>query len=196
MRSFQLQSRMPMLLLLATALLLGNALFYGMVLRPRLASVRTADSTTLALEASVRDADGRLAALRARSEEMTRARDALQAFFTDTLSTKEARLVKVQRELSRIASDFAVTATQLRFEQEPVTGTDLVRLAVELPLVGGYNNLRQFLRQVEASSEFLVVDSVQLQEGEQGGAMLNLRVRISTYYADRESTADRYKLES
>ena len=196
MRSFQLQSRMPMLLLLATALLLGNALFYGMVLRPRLASVRSADSTTLALEATVRDADGRLASLRARNEEMTRARDALQAFFTDTLSTKEARLVKVQRELSRIASDFAVTATQLRFEQEPVTGTDLVRLAVELPLVGGYNNLRQFLRQVEASSEFLVVESVQLQEGEQGGAMLNLRVRISTYYADRESTADRYKLES
>ena len=120
MRSFNLQARLPMLLVLATALLFGNALFYGMVLRPRLASVRSADSTTLALETVVREADDRLAALRARSQEMTRARDALQTFFTDTLSTKEARLVRVQRELSRIASDFAVTATQLRFVHEPV----------------------------------------------------------------------------
>jgi len=195
-RNFNLQARMPLLLVVATALLFGNALFYGMILRPRLASVRSADSTTLALEATVREADERLSAMRARSEEMTRARDALQTFFTDTLSTKEARLVRVQRELSRIASDFSVTPTQLRFVQESVTGTDLVRLAVELPLVGGYNNLRQFLRQVEASDEFLVVESVQLQEGEQGGSMLNLRVRISTYYADREETEARYRLES
>lgn len=196
MRNFNLQARMPLLLVVATALLFGNALFYGMILRPRLASVRSADSTTLALEATVREADERLSAMRARSEEMTRARDALQTFFTDTLSTKEARLVRVQRELSRIASDFSVTPTQLRFVQESVTGTDLVRLAVELPLVGGYNNLRQFLRQVEASDEFLVVESVQLQEGEQGGSMLNLRVRIATYYADREETEARYRLES
>jgi len=195
-RNFNLQARMPLLLVVATALLFGNALFYGMILRPRLASVRSADSTTLALEATVREADERLSAMRARSEEMTRARDALQTFFTDTLSTKEARLVRVQRELSRIASDFSVTPTQLRFVQESVTGTDLVRLAVELPLVGGYNNLRQFLRQVEASDEFLVVESVQLQEGEQGGSMLNLRVRIATYYADREETEARYRLES
>ncbi len=132
--------------------------------------------------------------LEERVQKMQTSRDVLERFFSEDLATKRERLVAIQRELYDIARTFQVDAAQLKFSHEPVQGTDMVQLAVNIPLTGGYRNLRQFISKIESSDLFLIIQSIQLQEGEQGGALLNLNVRLATYFAveDNEHLRQRW----
>ena len=79
---------------------------------------------------------------------------------------------------------------------ELIQGTHLIELGVNIPLSGGYRNLRQFINSVEKSELFLIVQSIQLQEGDRGGVLLNLNVRLITYFADDDGSVElRYRLE-
>jgi len=167
---------------LAGLLVLNLGLLF-IVTQPRLAGARNADETTATLASAVEREEKRVDALEERVQAMQRSRAALERFFDEDLSTKRKRLVAVQREIHQIATTFQVEAAQLKFSHEMVDGTNLVHLGVNIPLSGGYNNLRQFINKVEHSDLFLIIESVQLQEGEQGGSMLNLNVRLATYFA-------------
>ena len=63
-----------------------------------------------------------------------------------------------------------------------IEGSDLVRFQVTLPLVGGYPNLRHFIDRVETAPFLAVIDSIELAGSREGGAMLSLTIRISTYF--------------
>jgi Tfp pilus assembly protein PilO len=195
MRRFDLRARLVPVLGALAALLVVNLVVLMLVTRPRNQQARTVDATTGELAAAVEREQARVALLQERVEQMQRSREALERFFDEDLSTKSERLVALQREIYDIARTFQVEAAQLKFSHEPVEGTDLVRLAVNIPLSGGYNNLRQFIHKVESSELFLIIESVQLQEGERGGAMLNLNVRLATYFADDDRRDLRYRLE-
>jgi Tfp pilus assembly protein PilO len=177
-------------------LVVVNLLFLNLVNRPRVFQARTADETTAALAAQVAREQERVAHWQARADELQRSREALQTFFDEDLSTKSQRLVAVQREIHRIAQTYQVQASQLKFTHEKVEGSDLIQMGVNIPLSGGYRNLRQFINSVEKSDLFLIIQSIQLQEGDRGGVLLNLNVRLITYFADDDGSVDlRYRLE-
>ena len=97
-----------------------------------------------------------------------------------------------QREIQKIAQTFQVGLSQLNFEHEGVPGSNLVLFAVTIPLTGGYYNLRQFVQEVEHSEIFLTIESIQLQQSEQGGAMLKLNIRLTSYFVDDATVGDRF----
>jgi Tfp pilus assembly protein PilO len=183
MKRFDLRRHLMPVLATLAGLLVINLMLLFFVTQPRLAAARNADETTATLAAEVEHEEKRVDALEERVEVMQRSREVLEKFFKEDLATKRERLVAVQREIHRIATMFQVEAAQLKFSHEAVDGTNLVRLAVNIPLSGGYNNLRQFISKVEHSQLFLIIESIQLQQGEQGGSMLNLNVRLATYFA-------------
>ena len=49
-------------------------------------------------------------------------------------------------------------------------------------LEGDYEGVRQFLRDVEASDGFIVIDNIGLAEGTDRSSALVLTVELSTYY--------------
>lgn len=56
---------------------------------------------------------------------------------------------------------------------------------ITLSVVGTYGNLRRFIRDIEASGQFVVVDSVELEgtrEAEGGGTLVNLRLGLAAYF--------------
>ena len=173
---------LPVLAILAGLLVINLFLLFFFT-QPRLGAARNADEITATLAAAVEGEETRVDALEERVQALQSSREVLEKFFKEDLATKRERLVAVQREIHSIATTFQVEAAQLKFSHEAVDGTNLVRLAVNIPLSGGYNNLRQFISKVEHSHLFLIIESVQLQEGEQGGSMLNLNVRLATYFA-------------
>jgi Tfp pilus assembly protein PilO len=182
-KQFDLRTHLKAVLGTLAGLLVINLGLFFMVTQPRLADARNADETTADLAGAVEGEESRVDALEERVKAMQRSREALRRFFEEDLAMKSERLVAVQREIHRIATTFQVEAAQIKFTHEPVDGTDLVHLGISIPLSGGYNNLRQFISKVEHSDLFLIIESVQLQEGEQGGSMLNLNVRLATYFA-------------
>ncbi|MFQ5768520.1 MAG: type 4a pilus biogenesis protein PilO [Acidobacteriota bacterium] len=186
---------MPVLAVLG-GLLAANVLVMLLINHPRLAQARNADSTTVQLAARVKHAEARVEELKAKVDELQKNREALEKFFEEDLSTKKKRLVGIQREIYRIASTFQVEASQLKFNHEYVKDSNLVRLTVNIPLSGGYNNLRQFIHHVETSKLFLIIKSIQLQKGEQGGVLLNLNVQLASYFTEGDQSDLRYRIES
>ena len=160
---------------------------------PRLAQAKNADQTKEMLAAQVERAEQQVLDLRAKVERLETNKTALDEFFNKDLSSKRERLVAIQREIARIAETFQVGLSQLSFDHEGVPRTNLVRLAVTIPLTGGYNNLRQFVQNVERSDIFLIIESIQLQESERGGALLNLNIRLVSYFIDDAPSGSRFR---
>ena len=50
-------------------------------------------------------------------------------------------------------------------------------------LVGRYRDVRQFLYELETASDFVIVDSIVLAEGDDAAAPLNLTMVVSTYFS-------------
>jgi Tfp pilus assembly protein PilO len=196
MKWLDIRAHLGRIAAILAGLVVINLLFLNLVNRPRAFQARTADETTAVLAGQVAREQERVAHWQERADELQRSREALQRFFDEDLSTKSQRLVAVQKEIHRIAQTYQVQASQLKFTHDQVEGTDLIQLGVNIPLSGGYRNLRQFINSVEKSELFLIVQSIQLQEGERGGVLLNLNVRLTTYFADDDGSVElRYRLE-
>jgi Tfp pilus assembly protein PilO len=195
-KRLDLRAHLGRIMVILTGIVVLNVVFLLLVIGPRLAQVRTADEITAELAQAVEREQRRVRQWQERVDDLQRSREILRRFFQEDLSTKGERLVAVQREIYRIAQTFQVQAAQLKFTHESVKDSNFVLLGVNIPLSGGYNNLRQFINQVERSDLFLIIESVQLQEGERGGVLLNLNVRLTTYFADDDETGDlRYRTE-
>ena len=149
MKWLDLRAHLGRIAAILAGLVVINLLFLNLVNRPRAFQARTADETTAALAGEVAREQERVAHWQERADELQRSREALQKFFDEDLSTKSQRLVAVQREIHRIAQTYQVQASQLKFTHERVEGSDLIQLGVNIPLSGGYRNLRQFINSVE-----------------------------------------------
>lgn len=196
MRRLDLRAHLTPVLAGLAGLLVINLALLLLVTQPRLSAARNADETTAELAGAVEKDVRRVDGLESSVEEMQESRAVLERFFREDLATKKERLVAVQREIYGIARTFQVEAAQLKFNHESVVGTNLVQLTVNIPLSGGYNNLRQFINKIENSDLFLIIQSIQLQEGDRGGAMLNLNVRLVTYFAVEDTARLRSRQES
>lgn len=195
MKRFDLRVHLTPILAGLAGLLVVNLALLLLVTQPRLSAARNADETTAELAGAVEKDVKRVDGLESSVEEMQESRAVLERFFREDLATKKERLVAVQREIYGIARTFQVEAAQLKFNHESVVGTNLVQLTVNIPLSGGYNNLRQFINKIENSDLFLIIQSIQLQEGDRGGAMLNLNVRLVTYFAVEDTARLRSRQE-
>jgi hypothetical protein len=106
----------------------------------------------------------------------------LEDFYANRIGTQADRMITIQREVRGIAGEFRIAPEAIDYATTDIDGTDLVRFQITIPLVGGYPNLRQFINRVERSEHLLVVDEVQLTGSREGGAMLSLTIKISTFF--------------
>ena len=110
----------------------------------------------------------------------------------DVLSTKDRRMVRVQLELAELTRQFGVALERVDYRNDVLAGEGLEYYAMIVPLEGGYTNLRKFIEAVEESEEFLVIESVALDQAKDGGSLLQLNITLATYFeAPEELLLDR-----
>ena len=170
-------------LLLVFLCLLGlNAAFFAFFVRPRLGEYRT---LTTANAPRLQEMGRREAEVRKREEYLSgleQAENDLGRLRKEILSTREERMISVQRELAGLAQQFSVNMEQVQYQNEKSEEEGLDRFAMVVPLQGGYANLRRFIQAVENSDRFLVVERVALAEGEEGGVLLTMNITLATYF--------------
>jgi Tfp pilus assembly protein PilO len=113
----------------------------------------------------------------------------LHTFYTEVLPPDLAGARRATYlHLSQLAKD-AGLQYQRRLEEsrEPVADGQgqtpaLARFDITMVLEGDYEGVRQFLRDVEASDGFIVIDNIGLAEGTERSSALVLTVQLSTYY--------------
>ena len=118
----------------------------------------------------------------------------LELFFDQVLAEKSERMVPFTREVHRIALRHRIDPKKISYTHHAVEDTDdMVRFNAGFPLRGGYQALRSFIRDIEHSESFLIIEAIGLSKSREGGALLSLDIQVSTMFRDpdREAAARR-----
>jgi hypothetical protein len=164
--------------------LLANIGVYVLVVRPLAAksesSVDRAASAAQTRRASERDYASAEALVRGKST----ADQELTTFYGKVLPSnfyEASRMTRVR--LPALAKKANMRMLQLTGEDEVESkrSSQFGRLRTRMTLEGGYESLRQFLYELETTSEFIIVDDVSLGQSDQNKPVA-LTVELSTYY--------------
>lgn len=102
--------------------------------------------------------------------------------FEDMLSSKQARMTAILRELRKLAVDMRVEPGRLTISRSELEDSGLVRFQVSFAFEAPYATLRRFIEKIEASENFLIIEQVSLV-GERGaGSALRLQIRVMTFF--------------
>jgi len=128
--------------------------------------------------------------------------ESLEKFETEKLEGREEASTAVIEELNRKTRRHNLTRAQFSFtyqdEKTPgqsspaATSTSARRqnifpgIDISLTVDGAYPNVRRFIRDIEASQRFIVINNVQLEgvneSGAQRGALVSLRLDMSAFF--------------
>jgi Tfp pilus assembly protein PilO len=160
-----------------------NVVLFAGVVYPLGARVRSMESreqaAARALQAAAReDADAR---------GITQGRDltktALKAFYQDVLPSSHAQARQATfLRLTQLAEQHNLEQSRRSTDPKQERESSLARLQISMTLRGNYEDIRRFIHQVENGTDFIVIDSIALQQGEEAGAPLTLALSLSTYY--------------
>jgi Tfp pilus assembly protein PilO len=184
------QAGRPIALVLATvaALNIGGYVLYT---RPAVEEYRALLERNKGGFDAVAAREAEVARIEAFRDALVKAESDLRHLRDEVLATREERLVEVHREVADIANEFSIDLNTVSFSNELLVEEELDRLAISVPLEGGYVNLRKFLQAIENSEKFLIVERVGLARGKQGGSLLDLNINMATYFTAPEDVVQR-----
>lgn len=162
---------------------LANIAAYAAVVRPLGIKSAGAADRAVAAARSLRGAEGEDAAARALMAGKTRADEELATFYDRVLPGDLPTARKLTyATLPALARTSNVKFVDRRFELEPTTRTSrLGRLKIRATFQGEYENLRQFIYELEGAPEFVIIDDVTLTQAD-AAKPLQLTLELSTYF--------------
>lgn len=180
--SFDVRRSSRHILVALGTLLVANVLAAVLVVQPRVREAQALEERLRPVLQGVKAFESEVEAREAYLDAIDQAGDDLESLTRDILSTKQARLVRVQREIADLAARFGIEVDKVSYTNEILAEQRLEYLGMVVPLEGGYENLRKFIAAVERSEEFLVIESVALDRAKDGGALLQLTITLGTYF--------------
>jgi Tfp pilus assembly protein PilO len=185
-RRFDLRKDIWTVVGLLGALLLLNIGFYLFLNLPRLKALSDLATGRDEVRRTLIEIDASCKAMKSLVERYDHETTRLDQFYAERLGTQLERMTRIQQALRSIATEFRIDPESIDYNTAEVEDSDLVRFQVTLPLVGGYPNLRHFINRVETTPYLAIIDSVELAGSREGGQMLSLTIRISTYFRGPE----------
>ena len=117
------------------------------------------------------------------SENKINAYSELQRFYTDVLPLDLAGARSISfRILVKLAEDMNLVLERRSSVPEKDRDSMLARLRTSMVLVGEYEDIRQFIYELETAPEFILIEEVILTQGDESNDTLVLTLGVSTYY--------------
>jgi Tfp pilus assembly protein PilO len=165
----------PVLLLVVAA---GAWVYYRAQLADELESGRRG-------AARLEEEIGELAAERERLEEVAEAakrnQEQLVEFYARRLGTVGERLTSILGEVRSLASEAGLDPRAFQYPDEPVEELGLVERSIVFSVDGSWQELRRFIRLLEQSPSFLVLQQISLS-GKARGRDLRIALTLSTLF--------------
>jgi Tfp pilus assembly protein PilO len=118
----------------------------------------------------------------------TRAAEELNTFYSKVLPADfpaARRLIHLR--LAQLARRSNLQMDRVTYEPDEKRKGSLTRLNITMDLAGPYAAMRTFIHELEISSEFVVIDNIELSEESDGDNQLKVKVDLSTYYRNQAS---------
>ena len=151
---------------------------YSWSTRASLAETRAAQAMEQRVQAQVTHA-----AVSATSANKTNADSELQGFYTEMLPSglAGARIIS-SPFLVKLAEDTNLVLERRTSVPEKERESLLARLRTTMVLAGEYEDIRQFIYELETAREFILIEQVILSQGDESDEELVLTLGVSTYY--------------
>lgn len=170
--------------------LLLNIVLYAGVVYPLGVRARSAEARAATAAQVLAAAEREDAAARGLAEGRDRTDAALKAFYQDVLPPSFARATQsTYLRLSQLAEQHNLQQSRSSTDPTKDNESSLARLRFTMSLQGNYEDIRRFIYQVESGSDFIVITSVVLRQGEESGSPLALELGLATYYRARPDGA-------
>jgi Tfp pilus assembly protein PilO len=170
--------------------LIANLLAYFIVVRPlAVKSAGAADRATAAANA-LKAAEKEMTLARALVNGKSRADEELNAFYQRVLPPNQT----AARRMTYASLPALARKTSVKYEARTIVVDEMTEdkrfghMTIRMVLQGDYENLRQFIYELERSPEFVIIDDVTLSESARGEALM-LTLDLSTYYRARANGA-------
>jgi Tfp pilus assembly protein PilO len=151
---------------------------YSWSTRASLAETRAAQAMEQRVQAQVTHA-----AVSATSANKTNADSELQGFYTEMLPSglEGARIIS-SPFLVKLAEDTNLVLERRTSVPEKERESLLARLRTTMVLAGEYEDIRQFIYELETAPGFILIEEVVLSQGDESEEALVLTLGVSTYY--------------
>ena len=151
---------------------------YSWSTRASLAETRAAQAMEQRVQAQVTHA-----AVSATSAIKTNADSELQGFYTEMLPSglAGARIIS-SPFLVKLAEDTNLVLERRTSVPEKERESLLARLRTTMVLAGEYEDIRQFIYELETAPGFILIEEVVLSQGDESEEALVLTLGVSTYY--------------
>ena len=188
-RRFDIREASGKILAAGFALLLANVAVAVLLVHPKIVKMRqlSDESSPQRQEISARERE--VAKREAYLASIENARDGIQHFASDVLSTRQSRMIGVQLQIAKLLKEFGIAFDRVQYENETIEDGALERFGIVVPLAGGYSNLRKFIQAVESSKNFLVIERVTLGTGKTGD-VVDLDITLATYFMAPDAKLD------
>lgn len=164
-------------------LLVVNVGFWWIVVRPLQAEIATREEQRRTAQLTEKRSRERVEKIRAVDRHVQQVRENIDTFFEEMLSVREERLVPFERALYTVGERFRIQPERVAIDRSEMVNEGIEVFRFSFPLNGGYENLRQFLAELEKLDQFLLVREVSLRSGAQeGGRQLQLAISVETYF--------------
>ena len=166
-----------------------NLLVFAFFVYPLQSDVANVEQRTRAAEEALAAAQADFARANGTLTGKDRALKELDTFYSSVLAQDltGARRLTFAR-LAQLAAKSRLDFERRKYEPVVERGSNLTRLKVTMDLAGSYADIRDFIHDIEASPEFVVIDDVGLMESAQNGDSVRLTLQLSTYFRTTETT--------
>lgn len=160
-----------------------NVGFWWSMVRPLQDEIAARQEQRRTAQMTEKRSRDRLEKIRAVHQHVDDIRSGIETFFDEMLSVREERLVPFERAIYGVGRQFRVQPRRVAINRSELLDEGIEVFRFDFPLNGGYENLRQFLAELESLDQFLLVREVSLRSGaEEGGRQLQLNIAVETYF--------------
>jgi Tfp pilus assembly protein PilO len=160
-----------------------NLVVLAGVVLPLRQSVQSGDLRAEASARQLRDAMAELKNAEATRDGQTQAATDLDRFYASVLPANFDTARRVTHlKLAQMARSHDVQFQSGAATPETLRDSTLARLTVSYQLAGDWDDIRQFIYELETGPDFVVIDNVALAEGTDANSPLALTLEMSTYY--------------
>ncbi|MCI0621938.1 MAG: type 4a pilus biogenesis protein PilO [Acidobacteria bacterium] len=114
---------------------------------------------------------------------LNESRDKYRRFSEEYLFPSAKGTSELLETLDAICAEAGLLRNRVTYRLDPEPAFGMQRLAITLPIEGGYANVRNFLNILESESKLVIVDSMALVSEREGTDVLRLDVSLSTLFA-------------
>ena len=160
-----------------------DVLLYVFAVYPWSNKVSQAETRAAQAEAQLDQARANHARVSQTSGNKVNADSQLQRFYSDVLPVDLAGARSISSPfLVMLAEDTNLVLERQTSLPEKERGSVLARLRTTMVLAGEYEDIRQFIYELETAPEFILIEEVILSQGDESEEELVLTLGVSTYY--------------